>query len=354
MSAVNRREFAMPRLIARLLIGLAAAFVLGGGAAAKPLVVLLADARGTVAPDLLAPYAILAESGAVEVKVVSATMRPVRLTPGKAWVSPQMTLAQLARERPGGPDVVIVPALEVVDDPARSAWLRAQVRGGARIMSICNGAKVLAAAGLLDGRRATVHWHSRAKLARQYPKVIWRRDLRWVADGPITTTAGISAVEPASLDLLRRLAGESVMRETARRLALPVPDQRHRGEDYHLTVRGAGLVVANRLAFWGHEDVAVPLAQGLDELAFGAAMDAWSRTYRSTAWAVGAPRVTSRHGLRIYRDLTLPARFDRTIALPGGEPMQTTFTQIHRAYGAPTARFVALQFEHPYGAISPR
>lgn len=343
----------MSRLIARLLAGLAAAFVFVGGAVAKPLVVLLADARGTVATDLLAPYAILAESGAVDVKVVSATKQPARLTPGMAWVAPQMTLTELARARPDGPDVVIVPALEVVDDPVRSAWLRAQVRSGARIMSICNGAKVLAAAGLLDGRQATVHWYSRAKLARQYPKVTWRHDQRWVTDGPITTTAGISAAEPASLDLLRRLAGEPVMRATAQRLALPLPDQHHRGDDFHLTARGMGLVVANRLAFWGHEDVAVPFAQGQDELAFGTAMDAWSRTYRSTAWAVGAPSVMSRHGLQIYRAGALPARFDRKVVAPaGGEPMQTTFTQIRQAYGAPTARFVALQFEHPYGAIS--
>jgi putative intracellular protease/amidase len=345
----------MPRLIARLFAGLIAAAALAGGAAsadAKPLVVLLADARGTVAPDLLAPYAILAESGAVEVRVVAATARPVRLTPGVAWVAPQMTLTQLARERPAGPDVVIVPAVEVADDPVRSAWLRTQLRNGARIMSICNGAKVLAAAGLLDGRQATVHWFSRAKLARQYPKVTWRRDRRWVTDGPITTTAGISAVEPASLDLLRRLAGETAMHETARRLALPLPDQRHRGDDYHLTARGAGLVVANRLAFWGHEDVAVPLSAGMDELAFGTEMDAWSRTYRSKAWAVGAPSVTSRHGLRIYRARSLPVPFDRRLALPGADALQATFSQIRRAYGPTTARFVALQFEHPYGAVS--
>jgi putative intracellular protease/amidase len=343
----------MPRLIARLFAGLMAAAALAATSAhAKPLVVLLADARGTVAPDLLAPYAILAESGAVEVRVVAATAQPARLTPGVAWVAPQMTLTQLARERPDGPDVVIVPALEVVDDPARSAWLRTQLRNGARIMSICNGAKVLAAAGLLDGRQATVHWFSRAKLARQYPKVTWRRDLRWVTDGPITTTAGISAVEPASLDLLRRLAGETAMRETARRLALPLPDQRHRGDDYHLTARGAGLVVANRLAFWGHEDVAVPLSAGMNELVFGTEMDAWSRTYRSKAWAVGAPSVISRHGLRIYRARSLPAGFDRRLALPGGDALQGTFNQIRRAYGPTTARFVALQFEHPYGAVS--
>lgn len=342
----------LPAAIGRALAGLAALFIMSGVAGARPLVVILADADGTVATDLLAPYAILAESGAVEVKVASATAAPVRLTPGVAWVAPQMTLAQLARARPAGPDVVIVPALEVVDDPARSAWLRAQARGGARIMSICNGAKVLAVAGLLDGRQATVHWYSRAKLTQQYPKVKWRHDLRWVVDGPITTTAGISAGEPATLDLLRRLAGDTVMRDTARRLALPLPDQRHRGDDFRLTARGAGLVVGNRMAFWGHEDVAVPLTQGLDELAFGTAMDAWSRTYRSTAWAVGPASVVTRHGLVVYRGRTLPGRFDRQVALPDADIMAATFDQIGGAYGGSTARFVALQFEHPYGAVS--
>lgn len=337
--------------LAALTAGLAV-LLLPGAAVALPLVVILADARGTVATDLLAPYAILAESGAVEVKVVSSTAAPVRLTPGMAWVAPQMTTTDLARARPGGPDVVIVPALEVVDDPARSTWLRAQVRRGARIMSICNGAKVLAAAGLLDERQAAVHWYSRAKLARQYPHVTWRRDLRWVTDGPITTTAGISAAEPAALDLLRRLAGDAVMRGTARRLALPLPDPRHDGGDYRLTGRGAGLVVANRAAIWGHEDVAVPLSPGLDEIAFGTAIDAWSRTYRSIGWAAGAPSVVSRHGLRIYRSRTLPARFDRSAVLLRRGAMKATFDQIRRAYGVSTARFVALQFEHPYGAIS--
>jgi putative intracellular protease/amidase len=318
----------------------------------RPLVVVLADAEGTEAPDLLVPFAILAESGAVEVKIVSATPVPVRLTEGVAWVAPQMTLAQLARERPGGPHVVIVPALTVVDDPARSVWLREQAGRGARIMSICNGAKVLAAAGLLDGREAMVHWYSRSRLVRRYPKVKWRRDQRWVTDGPITTTAGISAADPASLDLLRQIAGEGVMRETAGRMGLAEPDQRHQGHDFRLTARGAGLVAANRLAFWRHEDVAVPLTPGLDELAFGTAMDAWSRTYRSTAWATGAPSAISRHGLLVCRAPSLPARFEREVALPRADVMATTFDEIRRAYGAVTARFVALQFEHPYGAVS--
>jgi putative intracellular protease/amidase len=336
------------------LLFLLAALLAATGAEAKPLVVILADRAGTEVTDLFTPYAILAESGAVEVKVVSATTERVRLMPGMGWLKPQMTLDALARERPEGPDVVIVPALEIVDDPARSAWLREQMKSGARIMSICNGAKVLAAAGLLDGREATVNWYSQRKLARKYPKVTWRRDARWVTDGPITTTAGISASIPASLQLLRELAGETVMEETAHRLHLQMPDQSHDGKDFRLTIRGASLVVANKLAFWRHEDVAVPLSPGFDELAFGAALDGWSRTYRSTAWAAGAPSATSRHGLVVYSAETLPAEFDREAALPGANAMVTTFNRIGGAYGEPTARFVALQFEHPYGAISAR
>ncbi|MGA0605568.1 DJ-1/PfpI family protein [Phenylobacterium sp. VNQ135] len=335
----------------RIMAALAAALALGfaGGAAAKPLVVILAEPDGTVATDLFAPYAILSESGAVEVKVVSPTSKPVRLLPGHAWLTPQATLAALSARRP---DVVIVPAMEDEADPARAAWLREQLARGGRIMSICNGARVLAKAGLLDGRQATVHWYSRKPMAKQHPKVKWRHDLRWVTDGPVTTTAGISAGEPATLALLGELAGDEVMRATARRLSLPLPSVRHDGDGYRLTPRGMWTTVKNRTAVWSREDVAIPLSPGFDELAFGTALDAWSRTFRSDAWATGAPVTRSRHGLLVHRSRELPDRFDRTVALPGPDVMVRTFAAVRRAYGEETARFVALQFEHPWGAVS--
>lgn len=333
----------------RLLAALAASLALAAPAAARPLVVILADAEGTETTDLIAPYAILAESGAVDVKVVAASSAPVKLMPGRAFVQPQATLEGLAKAYPKGPDVVIVPAMHRVEDPARAEWLRAQARGGARIMSICDGAMVLASAGLLDGRQATIHWFSRESMAKKYPKVTWRQDRRWVTDGPVTTTAGVSASVPASLTLLGELAGDEAMRATAQRLGLAAPDPRHAGADYHLSARSVGVVAGNWLAFWGHQDVAVPLAPGFDELTFATALDGWSRTFRSTAWASGAPSATSRRGLTIYSDKSPPRRFDREAA---PVPMETMFDQIRNAYGERTARFVALQMEHPYGATS--
>ena len=335
----------------RWLVAAAAWLALTAPAAAKPLVVILADAAGTETTDLIAPYAILAESRAVEVKVVAATTAPVKLMPGMASVAPQMTLAELAR-RPKGPDVVIVPAMHRVHDDERAAWLRAQARGGARVMSICDGALVLADAGLLDGRQATVHWFNFPGIERKHPKVTWRRDVRWITDGPITTTAGVSASAPASLALLRDLAGESVMRETAGRLGLAAPDPRHAGTDFHLASGPMGVAAGNSLAFWRRDDVRVPLSAGVDELSFATVLDGWSRTYRSTAWAVGPATVVSRRGLTIHAAADPPKRFDRQATLPTAGAMEAMFGQVQAAYGAPTARFVALQLEHPFGALS--
>lgn len=337
----------------KLVIAAAAWLALAApAAAAKPLVVILADAGGTETTDLIAPYAILAESGAVDVRIVAPTGQRIQLMPGKASVAPHMTLEALAKARPRGPDVVIVPAMHQAEDARRTAWLRAQAQAGARVMSICDGAIVLAKAGLLDGRQAAVHWFSVDKLARQHPKVTWRRDQRWVTDGRITTTAGVSASAPASLMLLRELAGEQVMRETARRLSLAEPDPRHAGTDYRLTADGLGVAAGNLLSFWRRDDVGVPLSPGFDELGFATVLDGWSRTYRSTAWAIAPEGVTSRHGLTVYGDSAAPRRFDRQVTPAGAGPMEVMFGQIRAAYGQPTARFVALQLEHPYGALS--
>ena len=333
------------------LIAAAAWLALAAPAAAKPLVVILADADGTETTDLIAPYAILAESGAVEVKVVAASAAPIKLMPGMARISPQMTLAELAR-RPKGPDVVIVPAMHQARDPERAAWLQAQAKAGARLMSICDGALVLAEAGLLDGRQATVHWFSAEGLAKKHPKVTVRRDLRWVTDGPITTTAGVSASAPASLALLKDLAGEDVMRATAGRLGLAQPDPRHAGGDYRLASGPLSVAARNAAAFWRRDDVQVALSPGMDEFSFAAVLDGWLRTYRSTAWATGPATVVSRRGLTIHADPAAPKRFDRQASLPATGPIEGMIDQVRAAYGQSTARFVALQLEHPYGALS--
>ncbi len=92
---------------------------------------------------------------------------------------------------------------------------------GARIASICNGAGLLAEAGLLDGLRATTHWRCADQLARRYPRVRWMPEILYVDEGQVLTSAGSAAGIDLCLHLVRRDWGARVANVVARRLVIP-------------------------------------------------------------------------------------------------------------------------------------
>ncbi|MHC5541609.1 AraC family transcriptional regulator, partial [Singulisphaera rosea] len=98
---------------------------------------------------------------------------------------------------PGGTGVWEAQRDEVLGD-----WLRRKASRAARVGSICTGAFVLAAAGLLDGRRATTHWRWCERLAREYPKVSVEPDPIFVRDGSLFTSAGVTAGMDLALALV--------------------------------------------------------------------------------------------------------------------------------------------------------
>jgi transcriptional regulator GlxA family with amidase domain len=121
-------------------------------------------------------------------------------------------------------DLVTVPAWPTLDatvDPAVLAALRQAWERGATVLSVCSGAFALAAAGLLDGRRATTHWQFAALLARRYPAVNVDRDVLYVADGPVLTSAGAAAGIDACLHLVRESYGAVTANALARRMVVP-------------------------------------------------------------------------------------------------------------------------------------
>ena len=118
-------------------------------------------------------------------------------------------------------DTVVIPGIEATapePDAAVIAALRAADRRGARMISICTGAFVLAAAGLLDGRRATTHWEDADELRRDFPAVRVEEGPRWIDEGALVTSAGISAGIDMSLHLVRRLATAELAVRTARQM----------------------------------------------------------------------------------------------------------------------------------------
>lgn len=122
-------------------------------------------------------------------------------------------------------DTVVVPG---VVDPSRPVpaevldALRAAAARGARIASVCVGAFTLAAAGLLDGRRATTHWAAAAELARRHPSVTVDPAVLFVDDGAVLTSAGAAAGLDLCLHLVRRDHGVAVAAETARVSVMPL------------------------------------------------------------------------------------------------------------------------------------
>ncbi len=123
-----------------------------------------------------------------------------------------------------GAGTVIVPGWRGVDAPVSAALcdaLRAAHAAGARVLSLCSGAFVLAAAGLLDGKRATTHWRYFDALAARHPGLTLVPDVLYVDEGSVLTAAGSAAGLDLCLHLVRRDWGPRVANQVARRLVVP-------------------------------------------------------------------------------------------------------------------------------------
>ena len=149
--------------------------------------------------------------------VVSAEGARSRAT-GGVVVEAATDLSTLERAR-----TVIVPGWRNRSERPSNQLLEAINRAserGARCLSICSGAFVLAAAGLLDGRRATTHWRHVHELKRMYPDILVEDDVLYVDEGNVITSAGSAAGIDACIHLVRRDFGSNVANNVARRLVL--------------------------------------------------------------------------------------------------------------------------------------
>lgn len=130
----------------------------------------------------------------------------------------------LADIDPHGIDTVIVGGGSAGGSPivpgALVEWIAANAPDLRRICSICAGAFVLAATGLLDGRRATTHWHWAPRLANDYPKIAVEPDSIFVNDGKLWTSAGVTAGIDLTLALIEQDYGHRAAIEAARRLVV--------------------------------------------------------------------------------------------------------------------------------------
>jgi transcriptional regulator GlxA family with amidase domain len=132
----------------------------------------------------------------------------------------------LARIRPRRGDIVVVaggddgPIRSASTDPALRRWLRTASGVVTRMTSVCSGAFLLAAAGLLDGKRATTHWSACAELTRRFPAVTVDGNAIFVRDGAVWTSAGVTTGIDMALAIVEDDLGRAVADDVAARLVL--------------------------------------------------------------------------------------------------------------------------------------
>ncbi|KAA0085775.1 helix-turn-helix domain-containing protein [Mycolicibacterium sp. P9-64] len=153
--------------------------------------------------------------------------KPLRMSIG-ANITPDHDFSALI-----GADLVAVPAVAGLDYPQEALdVLRAAADAGSIILTVCSGVFVAGAAGLLDGRSCTTHWMHADELARMYPTAKVDRNVLFVDDGNLITSAGTAAGIDACLHLVRRELGSEVTNTIARRMV--VPPQRDGGQRQYI------------------------------------------------------------------------------------------------------------------------
>jgi AraC family transcriptional activator FtrA len=239
-------------------------------------------------------------------------------------------------------DIIVIPGWRSPDEPPPELLLRALRRAharGARVVAICSAAFVLAAAGLLDGRRATTHWHYAEKLRTRYPLVRVEPNVLYVDEGDVLTSAGSAAGIDLCLHVVRSDYGAEIANRVARRLVMP--PHRDGGQAQYVaepvTARPSGGLA--RALDWALGRLDRPLA--LDDLAREANMSVRTLARRFVQETGCTPHrwITHQRLLAAQRRLeTGDESIDAVAAAVGFETAMTLRHHFRRTFGTtPTA-----------------
>jgi transcriptional regulator GlxA family with amidase domain len=190
--------------------------------------VVLVAFDGAEAIDVAGPASVF--SKAEHLRPGTYRLHTASPTGGTVMTNAGLSLAGFCRvdELPSRIDTIIVAGGEeagvraAIVEHEMSDWLAKVASGVRRVASVCSGAFALAAAGLLDGRRATTHWRTCDQLQAMWPQVRVERGLVYVRDGPVWTSAGVTTGIELALALVEDDLGRDVAMDIARTLALPL------------------------------------------------------------------------------------------------------------------------------------
>jgi putative intracellular protease/amidase len=320
---------------------------------AKLTAIVVAGVEGSESSDLLAPYQILAETGAFNVYTVAPERRLAPLFPGSPHLAgvdmiPNFSFEEYAQQVGVTPDLIVVPFIPSTDGPVDApilGWLRENTGERTVILSICGGAKMVADAGLLDGLSATTHRNIFQLVEPDHPTTEWLRGYRWFEDGNVISSAGITSGIDATLRAVERL----VDRETAERVAAEVGySYIHYLDDPSFTLPQRATVAPwiSLLYRWETVDIGLVLYDGVDELALTAITDTYPRSFAASIHTVAPERsgIETKHGLNLVpRSSCKTAPSLDRVLVPGTDAPESTIAALDswsRATGQPRAEFL--------------
>lgn len=321
---------------------------------ARPVIAIIGENSGTEVTDFIIPYGVLKQSNAADVYAVATQASPLTLRPALA-IQPDATVTVFDQQYPDGADYVIVPAVNKINDPTLIAWVTAQAAKGATIVSICDGALVVSNTGLMKGRKATAHWATQGYRRKHHPEVRWQKNVRYVVDGRIVSSAGVSASMPTALALVEAIAGHEAAAAEAKALGLTDWSTQHNSEAFEprLGVNLFPLIAVNFTNGWFHkpEAVGISVDQETDEIALAFTADAWSRTGMSRAYIISANQapIRTKHGLTVLPDPAGRQTYSLKVTGTGAamQSLDDALSGITNRYGRSTAYGVALDLEYP-------
>jgi AraC family transcriptional activator FtrA len=231
---------------------------------------------------------------------------------------------------------IVIPGWKL-DEPVPPVLIRALRRAhsdGARLVSICSGVFVLAATGLLDGKRVTAHWRHADRLIARYPNLHVEPDVLYVDEGSILTSAGSTAGIDLGLHIIRLDYGAEIANEIARRLVMP--PHRDGGQAQYVRDSGRSPMEGGLAPVldWAQRNLTKPLA--VEDFARKAAMS--PRTF--------ARRFRERTGTTPHQWLTHQRLFAAQRRL---ETTEESIDQIAEAVGMETAATLRQHFNRALG-----
>lgn len=299
--------------------------------------------------DFIVPFGVLSRAGVADVVSLAMHSGPVNMRP--LTFSLQSTLSDFDRLHPDGADYVVVPNVGPAPVPALEAWVAEQGRKGSSLVSICLGALIVARTGFMDGRRATSYFFNERQRLDQFPAVKWQKNIRYVADGAVISSAGISASMPVSVALVEAIAGRGRAASLAAELGMGDWSSRH-DSDMFQRPRTDGARPGQQ--HFPAATLGIPVRPGDDEIALGLLADAYgmSGMVQVVPVAETLEPVRLAHGLHVHPKRTAKDHgLDRMLPpVEASRPVRAidrALADIAATYGANVAEKVAWLMEYP-------